>query len=159
MDLALFGARDSDISGVGILATAIFRALGPGDPAIEFGEITTRNGANENVNVGSSLELGMPEQSGVPVKSLVYGNFPNPFNPRTRISYTLAEPAVVDLRIFDCSGRLVRILRSESPETAGNHELIWAGIDEQGRTVSSGAYFCRLDVDGMIAARRMILLK
>ncbi len=89
----------------------------------------------------------------------LHANVPNPFNPSTRIHYTLAETAVVRLSIHDCRGRLLRILRAEAPQEAGRHELIWEGRDERGRRLGSGVYFARLAVDGRVLGRSMILLK
>jgi hypothetical protein len=86
-------------------------------------------------------------------------NAPNPFNPSTSISYTVArEGATVTLAVYDVSGRLVRELVNETAE-AGPHVARWDGRGADGRAVSSGIYFCRLSVDAWSAARKMVLLK
>jgi hypothetical protein len=89
----------------------------------------------------------------------LHQNWPNPFNPRTTISYTLTESAVVNLSIHDSGGRLVRTLMSGATETVGLHEVTWRGLDQQGRRVSSGVYMCRIEAGGQVVGRRMILLK
>jgi hypothetical protein len=89
----------------------------------------------------------------------LHANHPNPFNPSTRISYTLAEPARVSLSIHDSRGRLLRTLRAESPQAAGRHEFIWDGRDGGDRPLASGVYFYRLEVDNQTLGESMILLK
>lgn len=86
-------------------------------------------------------------------------NYPNPFNPSTSINYSIAEPAQVELAIFDLLGETVRTLVHEK-QTAGNYSLIWNGQDDSGLQMPSGFYFCRLMIDGKpLATRKMALLK
>ena len=89
----------------------------------------------------------------------LHPNQPNPFNPSTTIRYTLTQPARVGVTIHDVSGRLVRTLHEEGHRTAGLHEITWKGVDDRGRSASSGLYLCRLAVDGQVLGRSMILLK
>jgi hypothetical protein len=86
------------------------------------------------------------------------GNYPNPFNPMTRIEFTLDETARVYLRIYDVSGKVVKTLVQEAMP-AGRHTAVWNGEDESGRTVVSGVYVCRLEASGRMADRKMVLLK
>jgi len=86
-------------------------------------------------------------------------NAPNPFNPVTTISYSVAQDgARVRLAVYDVSGRLVAVL-ADGPATAGEHAASWDGRSRDGEEVSSGVYFCRLAVDGWTASRKMTLLK
>ena len=101
--------------------------------------------------------LSAPGLAVAPVAGLA--NSPNPFNPATTISYRLAEPASVTLRIYDLSGRLVRELLAGDPQAAGTHEVAWRGRDDAGRAVPSGTYLCRVDAGGFVVGRRMALLK
>jgi len=86
-------------------------------------------------------------------------NFPNPFNPATTISYSLVAPGPVRLRVYDVSGRLIHSLVDETEESAGNHEAIWNGLDQSGRTAAAGVYFYNLETDGYSRTRRMTLVK
>lgn len=72
---------------------------------------------------------------------------PNPFNPRTKVQFMLSHAAHVTLDVFDLRGRRVRRLASGNM-TAGTHRVTWEGIDLEGKTVASGTYFVRLDVQG-----------
>ncbi len=84
---------------------------------------------------------------------------PNPFNPMTVISYELPEPGAVSLRVFDASGKLVRVLVSGQWETGGVHHVSWNGRDDEGGSLPSGVYFYRLEVGGEVLTKRMVLLK
>jgi hypothetical protein len=83
-------------------------------------------------------------------------NVPNPFHPRTVISYQLQATGPVRISIFDVTGSLVRRL-VEREETAGAHVASWDGRDDRNVAVASGAYFCRLEAGGEVVARRMVL--
>ena len=86
------------------------------------------------------------------------GNFPNPFNPETTISFSLANESHVKLEIFNIRGALVKTLLNESINE-GVHTRVWNGLDTHGNTVASGIYFYRLSTDSFQSARRMILIK
>lgn len=87
-------------------------------------------------------------------------NYPNPFNPSTTIRYDIAEKGHVSLRIYDVSGRLIRVLVDEiQGPSGGQYEVTWDGKDEAGRTASSGVYFYRLVSGKTELSRKMILLK
>ncbi len=85
--------------------------------------------------------------------------YPNPFNPTTTIAYELKTPSSVDLRVFDLSGRLVRVLRAGAREIAGPHEVVWDGTDATGRSVASGTYIYRLQAGEYRQTKAMTLVK
>ena len=90
--------------------------------------------------------------------SILYPNFPNPFNGRTDIRYELAEHRHVRLDIVDVWGRRVRSL-VDGVQPAGFHHVFWNGDDDAGRKVSSGLYIYRLKADNYIQAKKMIYQK
>lgn len=85
-------------------------------------------------------------------------NHPNPFNPSTTIAFNLAREAEVELSVYALDGRRVATLLQDST-SAGEHFVTWAGTDQSGRAVASGAYFYRLVVDGQQQVKRMVLVK
>lgn len=85
-------------------------------------------------------------------------NYPNPFNPRTTIAYTLPASSRVTLSVFDARGRLVRVL-VDGERAAGRHEAVWTGRDAEGIASASGVYFYRLETELGVRTRRMVLLK
>jgi hypothetical protein len=85
-------------------------------------------------------------------------NVPNPFNPTTAISYSLADRARVTIQIYDVGGRLVRTLVDEE-NPAGSYKVTWDGANNAGQMVSSGIYFYRLEAGAFVRTRKMVLLK
>jgi len=85
-------------------------------------------------------------------------NYPNPFNSFTRISFTLPERGKVKLEVYDVLGRLIRTL-ADDDINAGKIVIDWDGNDHQGRAVSSGIYFYRLQSDHYISIRKMVLIR
>ena len=85
--------------------------------------------------------------------------FPNPFNPTTKIVFSLTEDERVNLRIYDVSGRLVRVLHDTAQKAAGSHEATWDGRDDRGRSLPSGTYLYRLEVGGFSDTKRMELVR
>jgi aminopeptidase N len=85
-------------------------------------------------------------------------NFPNPFNPTTRIIYSLSQKGVVALRIFDARGRLVRTLLRQS-RPAGEGFITWDGRDDQGAELPSGVYLYRLAGPDGVQSRKMVLAR
>lgn len=85
-------------------------------------------------------------------------NFPNPFNPETRISFQLRQPGVVELSVFNVTGEKVRTLIS-APLPAGEHTVSWDGKDASGGNLASGIYVYRLKAGNHESAKTMLLLK
>jgi len=85
-------------------------------------------------------------------------NFPNPFNPVTKIAFTLPRDADVKLEIFDILGRSVKTLVEERL-VAGEHEKEWDGKNSDGHPAASGIYFYRISTDTETSVRKMLLLK
>jgi len=111
------------------------------------------------LHMGYPEDLATPvEDGGLPSVLALNGNFPNPFNPATKISFDLPHGTKVDLEVFDIRGRKVQTLVSETLG-AGQHAVIWNGSDDSGRQVSSGTYFYRLRADGQTMTNKMLLLK
>lgn len=88
----------------------------------------------------------------------LHANTPNPFNPQTRLAYTLAEPCRVRLVVFDARGQLVRTL-VDAERPAGLHAETWNGTDDGGRRVASGLYFYRLRAGDYESVRKMTIVK
>ena len=86
-------------------------------------------------------------------------NHPNPFNPMTRVAFTVPEGAGrVNLTIHNVSGRVVRTLVDEELP-AGPALAVWDGTDDHGQPLASGVYFARLASKEESAFRKMTLLK
>lgn len=85
-------------------------------------------------------------------------NFPNPFNPATRIEFSLPGESPVLLRIYDMHGRIVRVL-ADGRFSAGIHSEAWDGRDAEGRRVPSGVYVCLLRAGKHSSFMKMLLVR
>ena len=85
-------------------------------------------------------------------------NQPNPFNPSTRIDYSLPAASVIDIAVFDVAGRRVATLVA-GPRPAGRGSTVWQGRDDGGKPVASGIYVCRMAANGDVRTMKMVLLK
>ena len=92
------------------------------------------------------------------VATALNGNYPNPFNPETTISYSVKEPGKVKLEVYNIRGQLVRTLVDEDQAT-GHYKLIFNAKDDKGRGISSGVYMLRMQAPGYKKTSKMILMQ
>jgi len=85
-------------------------------------------------------------------------NHPNPFNPSTTLSFSLARAGHVRLSVYDLAGRLVRTLVDGEHE-AGTHRVVWNGTDATGRAVGAGVYFVRVETPQGSDTRKIALIE
>ena len=93
-----------------------------------------------------------------PLATRIEGNVPNPFNPVTRITYSIAASCRVTLRVYDVTGRLTRTL-FEGWHQAGTYGAAWNGKNEDGLSLPSGVYFCRLEAGDVVADSKLVMLR
>lgn len=92
-------------------------------------------------------------ENGLPLKFELAQNYPNPFNPTTNIRFRISNSGFVSLKIYDSNGKEVAMLVGESL-SAGSYNYSW-----DARGMASGVYFYRLDVEGISAVRKMLLIQ
>jgi len=98
----------------------------------------------------------LPDQ---PLRTVLYQNRPNPFNPSTVIRYDLAAAGNINLRIYDISGALIKSLANEHHDP-GRYEIVWRGEDNHGRRIASGVYFIQLVTStGHRETRKTLLMR
>jgi hypothetical protein len=116
---------------------------------------------------GMTLEAGFWSRYWIPTdagetppawRTMLYRNFPNPFNPSTTIEYSLATTGPVCIEIFDVTGRRIATLVDEV-KPPGRHRVIWDGTNTRGARVSSGIFFCRFQAGAYLSTMKMALLK
>jgi len=86
-------------------------------------------------------------------------NRPNPFNPTTTIEYTVREQGLVNLRIYNVAGQLIRTLVNDLKTPGEVHTATWDGRNNAGQSVSSGVYFYKLVSGNFVQTKKMVLLK
>jgi hypothetical protein len=102
----------------------------------------------------TTLGVGITLNNGVvPTEYKLYNNYPNPFNPSTKVRFDIPKMGVVSLKIYDITGREVAVLVNNSL-APGQYEYTW---DAAGFT--SGVYFYRIVTEGYVQTMRMMLIK
>jgi hypothetical protein len=108
----------------------------------------------------SATKIALKSGSGttLPKEYSLRGNYPNPFNAKTIISFALPQESRVTLDIYNILGQKVKTL-VDGAMPAGYHKLEWDGSDHNGLGVSSGVYLYKLKADNFTRVNRMTLLK
>jgi flagellar hook assembly protein FlgD len=92
-------------------------------------------------------------------------NFPNPFNPTTRISYALPSAGAVSITIYNILGQEVKTLLDSRLHEPGVYSIVWNGRNQSENPTGSGVYFYRIDVRDLSGksvftqAKKMLLIK
>jgi len=106
------------------------------------------------------LNQVMEAEDSIQLPSITFNlkNYPNPFNPETTISFELSKPGNVVLNIYNLKGELVKKLINNQLSN-GKHSIVWDGKDNNGHICSSGVYYYKLESNGEVEIKRMLLLK
>ncbi len=94
----------------------------------------------------------------VPAITMLKQNYPNPFNPETTISFSMPKTGTANLSIYNTKGQLVKTLVNGNV-AKGDNRFTWKGLDNNNKPVSSGLYFYKLNANGKVETRKMMLLK
>jgi hypothetical protein len=105
------------------------------------------------VITGCGVVTGISTNPGLPKEYSLSQNYPNPFNPVTKISFDIPKNGFVSVRIYDVLGKEVKTLVNEV-KTAGSYI-----VDFDASSFSSGTYFYRLESNGFVATKKMMLIK
>ena len=152
-----------DDTGTIVFRTTFYDADYIGEP-IPVGNFNVRvlvNQFNQTPQVTAralSDWSGVPNEDNVATPTRLLGNYPNPFNPSTTISFTTAKAAPVQITIYNLKGQAVRTWNLET-EAGGNHSVQWDGLDDNGLSLSSGVYFYRMFSGAYSSTRKMVLMK
>jgi hypothetical protein len=115
-----------------------------------FGPVTAKIEQSEDDNGIDEIVLGND----------LYSNYPNPFNPSTTISYSIAEASNVTIDIFNIKGQKInRIFSEYVQEVHTKRNIVWNGDDAAGNQVTSGIYFARIKTTSFTKTTKMLLTK
>ncbi len=99
--------------------------------------------------------------NGPPPAAQLRSNYPNPFNPETRIVYGIPVDVdngdVVRLDIYNLAG--VRVRTMQVDRSAGWHEVTWDGTNDLGQTQATGMYVTRFSVGATVTTNKMLMVK
>jgi len=105
-------------------------------------------------STGGSPPVSAPAPGVFAVKS-----YPNPFNPQTKIEFTLPQRGHVTVKIFNVRGELVRTLVDGVRAANVAHVETWNGTDDRGAAVSSGVYFYEVKTAGQTKVNKLALVR
>ncbi len=100
-----------------------------------------------------TLRVSNEETPELPKQITLHQNYPNPFNPTTTIQFELVKPAFTQLTVYDALGRKIRTLIEEQRPAGLN------SIPFDASELASGVYLYRLEADGLVQTRKMLLIK
>ena len=109
-------------------------------------------GMKGTIVVNSKTDVGNIDTQ-TPTVCTLSQNFPNPFNPSTRISFTIPSSSYVTLKIYNLVGEEVATLAA-GERNAGAYEVIW-----DASRFASGTYYCRLQAGSVIEVKKILLVK
>ena len=89
----------------------------------------------------------------IPLDFSLYQNFPNPFNPSTKIKYSIPQTSNVLIKVFDILGNEIESLVKEEKQT-GTYEITWYS-----EGLPSGVYFYQLKAGDFVETKKMVLMK
>jgi hypothetical protein len=132
------------------------------NPASEGPMLVTVTARDALAHRGAALVTGVSDaaEAAGPARSARWWPArPSPFSGATTVAYELPRSGPVSLRVFDLSGRLVRVLAQEARAAAGSHRAVWDGADAAGQPVPAGVYVCRLEAGDARLSQRLIRLR
>lgn len=158
--LISFGVTKSD-------GTYIIPNVGPGDYSLTCNRIGFNNNnvfglvmdynfgtnlPNQNFNLQQTVSINQVSSS-IPAKYSLYQNYPNPFNPTTKVKFDIQKSGFAKLSVYDMQGKLVKDLVNEVVP-AGSFEVSF-----DGKNLSSGIYYYKMEVGGIVITKKMMLVK
>ena len=157
--------RETTAVQAGVWAAGQFVDLAMGQETLQFTEGNAVGSSSWEASAATpgaanaSVATSVDEFDDIPNAFNLKGNFPNPFNPTTTISYDLSTSGNVVLTVYDILGReVVTLVDGILP--AGEYETMWDGRDADGNVIPSGAYLYRLSFgEGQSQTQVMTLLK
>jgi hypothetical protein len=119
------------------------------------GGMFTTAGGKQSLHIGrwSRVPTSAKEEQSSSAQARLEQNYPNPFNPLTTIEYYLAASGNVALHVYNVLGQEVTTLVN-AKEQAGPHRVVF-----DGKGLSAGVYFCRLQTEGRTVTRKLLLLR
>ena len=110
-----------------------------------------------NIDFDLNYNVSVPGNN-IANTTALFGNYPNPFNPSTKISFNIEQTAPVKLVIYNIKGEKINTL-IDNRLAAGNHRVVWNGLDKFGKKASSGVYLYKLSTEKYTSTKKMILMK
>ncbi len=124
-----------------------------GDDLISVTDVQLNEGLIPAVTERTELSLAV-----IPETHSLSQNYPNPFNPETVVHYDLPIRSNVNISVFNMMGQKVATLVDKEMD-AGSHSVVWNTEDDNGESLASGVYLYRMEADGFVQARKLVLIR
>ncbi|MEK9139216.1 MAG: T9SS type A sorting domain-containing protein, partial [Bacteroidota bacterium] len=133
---------------------SVYAVAAMGNSSYAGGMFTTA-GSKQSMYIGRwfRVSTSVKEEPEFLVQVRLVQNYPNPFNPTTTIEYYLATSSNVVLQVYNVLGQEVTTLVN-TKEQVGSHRVVF-----DGKGLSAGVYFCRLQTEGRTVTRKLLLLR
>lgn len=141
-------ANNFNVASFGVDVQSLRNAVGgaSGSPVRRF-----VNGGLDYVDQITPTNIEDP--NAIPTVYELKQNFPNPFNPETKINFAIPKQGFVSLKIYDITGRLIAQLVNEMKAPG------FYAVDFNGVNMASGVYFYKLEANEFSDVKRMMLIK
>jgi len=117
------------------------------------GWVVGNSGTILKTTTGGVTFIEEQEINEIPAAYSVTQNFPNPFNPTTKITFSIPELSFITLKVFDVLGNeIITLFNEEKP--AGTYE-----VEFDGSELTSGIYFYQLQAGSFVKTKKMVLMK
>jgi subtilisin family serine protease len=117
-----------------------------------------QSNANFTIDSVSGVPDGVADPRGLPAAVVLLPNCPSPFSEATEIEFGLPTAQAVSLKAYSVGGRLVATL-ADGTYGAGYHKIAWRGTDTDGRRVSAGVYFYRLETPARTLTQKTLVVR
>jgi hypothetical protein len=143
-----------------ILAIANFTVLEQFDDiaSISISDLEVNDQKFSGISASSNVSYVLGIDGSVPQVFSLHQNFPNPFNPVTKIRYDLPKEEDVRINIYDVMGRNIKLLVNKK-KNAGYRSVRWDATNNYGESVSAGMYIYVIQAGDFRATKKMVLLK
>lgn len=146
--------NDQDPSKGDTKRTLIIQAGGmPSNNEVDLDESWKRPATWGYLEVVGAPITDVANESKLPTEFALYNNYPNPFNPTTKIKYDLPKESEVILKVYDILGREVATL-VDMKQAAGYYEVSFNAAN-----LATGVYIYRISTGGFVQSKKMLLVK
>ena len=157
-EVKMAAASAEGVEGEGDIAYIEFEILPGeshdwGDAVLRIQDVQLNEGLIPAVTEQTELSLAV-----IPEVYALSQNYPNPFNPETVIHYDLPFPSHVKLSVYNIMGQKVATL-VDGERSAGSHSIVWDGKNNKGESLASGVYLYRMETEGFVQTRKLVLMR
>ena len=155
---SIYGSNAGDPSSATPLGQSIATVLNVSGSSYSYYFVTATDFAgNESVPGATATATGVGDTPGK--HELSIAAHPNPFNPRTNITFTVPVSGRLRISIYDARGARIATLVDRATHAAGEYSVSWDGRNSAGNSIGSGVYFARIEHGTAARVHKLVLVK